>query len=109
LKGSFVKFNDQGDMMTEDLPADVKIIWDKTAGEDFEAILAKIPVFLRDIARKKVSQKAQKNARGANRQSVSQKDVVDAFFMETPFGFHGPMKMDMEALGIDYKKYGYGE
>ena len=25
--------------------------------------------------------------------------------METPFGFHGPMKMDMEALGIDYEKY----
>ena len=27
--------------------------------------------------------------------------------METPFGFHGPMKLDMEELGIDYKKYGY--
>jgi hypothetical protein len=83
--------------------------WDKTAKDNFEAILAKIPVFLRSIAEKKVSQKAQENARSENRLEVSQKDVVDAFFMETPFGFHGPMKMDMEALGIDYQKYGYSK
>ena len=83
------------------------IIWDKKAQEDFEAILAKIPVFLRSIAAKKVSQKAETNACKENRRLVSQKDVVDAFFMETPFGFHGPMKIDMESLGIDYGKYGY--
>ena len=97
------------------------IIWDKTAKENFEAILVKIPVFLRSMAAEKVSQRAEKNARirnaelykveeiGSceNRRLVSPKDVVDAFFMETPFGFHGPMKMDMEALGIDYEKYGY--
>ena len=82
-------------------------IWDIKAREDFEAILARIPVFLRSTASKKVSQKAEMNARNENRSEISQKDVVDAFFMETPFGFHGPMKMDMEALGIDYKKYGY--
>ena len=81
--------------------------WDKKAREDFEAILAKIPVFLRGIARNKVSQRSEKNASAENRQEVFQKDVVDAFFTETPFGFHGPMKMDMEELGIDYKKYGY--
>ena len=83
------------------------INWDKTAKENFEAILAKVPVFLRSIAEKKVSQKAEMIARIENRSEVSQKDVVDAFFAETPFGFHGPMKTDMEALGIDYKKYGY--
>ena len=47
------------------------------------------------------------NARQDSRSEVSLKDVIDAFFMETPFGFHGPMKMDMDALGIDYEKYGY--
>lgn len=83
--------------------------WDRTAKEDFEAVLAKIPVFLQSIARQKVSQKAEKIACKENRSEVIQKDVVDAFFMETPFGFHGPMKMDMEALGIDYKKYGYSQ
>jgi hypothetical protein len=83
--------------------------WDKAAKESFDAILAKIPVFLRAIAEKKVSQKAETNACREHRTEVSQKDVVDAFFMETPFGFHGPMKMDMETLGIDYKKYGYSK
>jgi hypothetical protein len=81
--------------------------WDMTARENFDAILAKIPAFLRDIAKKKVAERAEMNARKENRPEVTQKDVVDAFFKETPFGFHGPMKMDMEALGIDYQKYGY--
>jgi len=84
-----------------------QILWNKTARENFEAILAKIPVFLRGIAEKKVSQKAETIARNDDRLEVSQKDVIDAFFLETPFGFHGPMKMDMEALGIDYIQYGY--
>ena len=83
------------------------MIWDKMAKEDFDAVLAKIPVFLRGIADKKVAQKAENLARVDNRLNVSQKDVIEAFFIETPFGFHGPMKTDMEALGIDYKKYGH--
>ena len=83
------------------------MIWDKTAKENFEAVLARIPVFLRSIAATKVSQRAEKNACSENRSEVSPKNVVDAFFSETPFGFHGPMKMDMESLGIDYQKYGY--
>jgi hypothetical protein len=85
------------------------MIWDKVAQDSFDAILAKIPVFLRGIAEKKVSLKAEANAQADHRSEVSQKDVVDAFFMETPFGFHGPMKMDMETLGIDYQKYGYSK
>jgi len=85
---------------------DEKIIWDTIALENFESILVKIPVFLRGIAQKKVSKRAEQMASSYQR-AVSQKDVVDAFFLETPFGFHGPMKMDMESLGIDYKKYGH--
>ena len=81
--------------------------WDLTAKQDFEAILAKIPVFLRSTAAKKVAQKSEDLAFKENRLTVSPKDVVDAFFIETPFGFHGPMKTDMESLGIDYKKYGH--
>ena len=81
--------------------------WNSEAKENFEAILGKIPVFLRPIAQKKVALKAESTALGQGRTEVSPKDVVDAFFLETPFGFHGPMKADMEALGIDYTKYGH--
>ena len=83
--------------------------WDNEAREKFEAVLNKIPVFLRGMAQSKVSLKAEAIACSENRQSVNLKDVVDAFFKETPFGFHGPMKTDMEALGIDYHKYGYSK
>ncbi len=83
------------------------IIWEPQATQDFEAVLAKIPPFLRPIASKKVSHKAESLAADDSRSQVSHKDVISAFFMETPFGFHGPMKMDMDSLKIDYKKYGY--
>ena len=84
-----------------------KIGWDQTAREKFRQMLEKIPVFLRPIAEKKVSQKAESIVREENRIEVSEKDMVDAFFSETPFGFHGPMKNDMNELHIDYIKYGY--
>lgn len=88
--------------------AQVKMSWDKNAAEKFQRMIAKIPIFLRGIAEKKVSQKAESIARRENRSEVIEKDMIDAFFSETPFGFHGPMKSDMEELGIDYKKYGHG-
>lgn len=81
--------------------------WEKGAEENFKKILEKIPVFLRGIAQEKVAKKALSNAQGANRGEVIEKDVVDAFFSETPFGFHGPLKCDMEELGIDYTQYGH--
>lgn len=83
------------------------IIWDKDAEEQFRKLIEKVSVFLRGIAREKVSKKAEGIAGKEGRMRVTEKDLVDAFFAETPFGFHGPMKSDMEALGIDYTKYGY--
>ena len=85
----------------------MNIIWEKTAEEKFSRLLEKVPVFLRGVAREKVSKKAEGIAAREGRARVTEKDLVDAFFAETPFGFHGPMKMDMEALGIDYTKYGH--
>ena len=84
-----------------------QINWDKKAEEKFKELLAKIPVFMRGIAQEKVSKKAESLARQENRPQVTEKDMVDAFFSETPSGFHGPMKVDLEAVGIDYTKYGH--
>lgn len=85
----------------------MSIIWEKTTEEKFNRLLEKIPVFLRGMAREKVSKKAEGIAAQEGRAQVTEKDLVGAFFTETPFGFHGPMKTDMEALGIDYAKYGH--
>lgn len=82
-------------------------IWQKDTEIKFNQMIEKIPVFLRGIAQDKVSKRAEVFAKENNRQEITEKDMVDAFFKETPFGFHGPMKTDMESLGIDYIHYGY--
>ena len=84
-----------------------KISWDSAAQEKFARLIEKIPVFMRGIAKEKVSQKAESIIRKEGRQLVTEKDLVDAFFTETPFGFHGPMKSDMKEVGLDFTQYGY--
>ncbi len=83
------------------------ITWDLDTQKKFDQMIAKVPIFLRDLAKKKVFQKALDLTQKDGRKIVCEKDLVDAFFAETPFGFHGPMKNDMNELKIDYLKYGY--
>ena len=73
----------------------------------YDQLLGKIPVFMRPIALQKVTKKAETLVLADNRQSVTEKDLVDAFFAETPFGFHGPLKNDMHEFGTNYQQYGY--
>jgi hypothetical protein len=87
----------------------VAINWEKKTLAEFEQLIGKVPVFLRDIARDKVSKKAESFVLKDGRGEVIQKDMVDAFFAETPFGFHGPMKNDMRECGVDYAAYGYSQ
>jgi len=81
--------------------------WNREAEEKFNQMIEKVPVFLRDMAKEKVSKKAAAFAEEENRPEIMEKDLVNAFFEATPFGFHGPMKTDMEALSIDYTQYGH--
>ena len=85
----------------------MEITWDKMTQEKFNQLIEKVPVFLRDLAKDKVSKRAEGIVKEENRTQVTEKDMVDAFFKETPFGFHGPMKSDMGSIGIDYTKYGH--
>ena len=85
----------------------MEISWEKDTECKFKQMMEKVPVFLRGMAEKQISQKAEQIVKGDNRAEVNEKDMVDAFFAATPFGFHGPMKTDMEDLDIDYTKYGY--
>lgn len=90
-----------------DKTTDDGIQWDEETQKQFEQLIAKIPVFLRGMAREKVSKKAQSIARNDDRTVIGERDMVDAFFIETPFGFHGPLKTDMEEIQIDYTRYGH--
>lgn len=82
------------------------ISWEKTTEEAFNKIIDKVPVFLRDTAREKVSRRAELFARESGGGKVTEADMVRAFFKETPGGFWGPLQVDMESIGLDYTKYG---
>lgn len=81
--------------------------WDEDTKIKFKQMIERIPIFMRPIAENKVNKKAVKLANEQKRTIMNEKDLVDAFFSETPGGFYGPMKVDMEDLNIDYTKYGY--
>lgn len=83
--------------------------WHKETKEKFDQLMLKIPVFMRKIAQEKISQAAQDFAKKDNRSEIIEKDLVDAFFKETPFAFYGPMKADLQNAGIDYTRYGYDQ
>lgn len=89
--------------MTQDGP----INWDKATQEKFFKILEQIPDMLRGIAEIRVTKKAESLVRQENRLVIGEKDMVDAFFSETPGGFVGLMKNGMQDVGIDYTKYGH--
>ena len=84
-----------------------RVIWETATEEKFQKIIGGIPDMIRGIAETRVSKCAEQIVRNDNRTEITEKDMVDAFFKETPFGFHGPMKTDMTAVGVDYVKYGY--
>lgn len=81
--------------------------WENETQEKFRKMIAKVPAVLRGMAEKRIADKAEKLAMAANRAEVTEKDLVDAFFADTPFGFQGLMKNDFKELGVDYTKYGY--
>ena len=83
------------------------IEWDEQTHQKFRRLIEKVPVFMRPLAEEKVSKKAEDLVKADGRAEIGEKDMVDAFFEATPFGFHGPMKTDMEEIGIDYVQYGH--
>jgi hypothetical protein len=83
------------------------VTWDQMTEENFEKILDQIPAVLRGVAEARVSKRAAAIVQQDNRNVVLEKDMIDAFFAETPGGFLGPMKCGMEELGLDYTKYGH--
>jgi len=83
--------------------------WNMAAEEKFKLLINKMPIFLRATASAQVSKKAQSLAAADNRSEITEKDMVDAFFAETPFGFQGLMKNDLVNVGIDYTKYGHAK
>ena len=84
-----------------------RIVWDKSTEEKFHKLLEQIPALIRGIAETRVNNKAQALVKNASRFEITEKDMIDAFFAETPPGFLTAMKSGMQELGINYEQYGY--
>ncbi len=85
----------------------MSVSWDKEINSKFKQLIEKMPIFMRPIAEKAILDKVEKILIKESRKIATEKDMVDAFFAETPFGFQGMMKNDLLSVGIDYTKYGY--
>ncbi|MCK5580138.1 MAG: DUF2621 family protein [Candidatus Omnitrophica bacterium] len=90
-----------------DSQTSTQITWDATPKEQFDKILEQIPALIRGIAEARVSKKAESIVKENRRTVIGEKDMVDAFFAETPEGFIPAMKASMDELGIDYTQYGH--
>lgn len=84
-----------------------KISWEETTEQYFQKILLEIPDLIRGIAEVRVIKKAESIIKEEGRNVINEKDMVNAFFAETPGGFIPAMKKSMEELNIDYTQYGH--
>ena len=82
-----------------------KMDWDPATQEKFLAMIKKIPMFHRDIAKEVVEKKAQLNAQARGASCVEETDVVDAFFSEVPKAFYSLMVRILDEAGLDYGKH----
>ena len=81
-----------------------KMDWDPVTQEKFLAMIKKIPMFHRDIAKEVVEKKARLNAQARNASCIEEQDVVDAFFSEVPKAFYSLMVRILDEAGLDYGK-----
>jgi hypothetical protein len=81
----------------------VQLKWEDKAKAKYDAMIAKIPVFHREIAKKVVDKKARLNAVERGAFEVEEQDIVKAFFTEVPKAFYSLMIRLMDEVGFDYR------
>jgi len=79
--------------------------WDKTAQDKFNLMISKMPIFHRRMAEKAATTKAEALAKERSSDTITEEDVVKAFFAETPKPFIGLMVNLMKEVGFAYEQY----
>ena len=82
-----------------------QIKWDTEAETKYKEMIAKIPLFHREIAKQIVDKKAVINAQERGSEMVEESDIVKAFFSEVPMTFYSLMIRLFDDVGFDYKKF----
>jgi hypothetical protein len=79
--------------------------WDPATKAKYDEMIAKIPLFHREIAKQVVDKKAVINAQARGNGKIIEEDVVRAFLTEVPAAFYSLMIRLFDEVGFDYKKY----
>ena len=82
-----------------------KFEWESQTEEKYKTMLAKIPLFHREITREVVDKMAVINAQERGAAAVEEADVIRAFLSEVPKAFYSLMARLMDDVGFDYRKY----
>ena len=81
------------------------IEWEKTALDKYTKMVARIPLFHREIARRVAHDKAELNARERGSARVEESDIIQAFLTEVPRAFYSLMIRICDEVGFDYRPY----
>lgn len=81
-----------------------KLEWEANALKKYQLIIAKIPLFHRDIAKIVVDKKAESNAKERGSSIIEEPDIVRAFLSEVPKAFYSLMIRLFDEVGFEYKE-----
>ena len=82
-----------------------KLEWEANALKKYQLIIAKIPLFHRDIAKIVVDKKAESNAKERGSNMIGEHDIVNAFLSEVPKAFYSIMIRLFDEVGFEYKEH----
>ncbi|MCX5681453.1 MAG: hypothetical protein NT079_04145 [Candidatus Omnitrophica bacterium] len=79
--------------------------WDAATQKKYDAMIAKIPLFHREITKQIVPLKAEENAKDRGSSVIEEGDVISAFLTEVPKAFYSLMIRLMDDVGFQHKPY----
>lgn len=86
-------------------PVEDQKTWEPEARKKYEAMIRRIPLFHREIARQVVEKQAVLNADARQSSVVDEGDILRAFLSEVPKAFYSLMIRLFEEVGFDYRPY----
>lgn len=79
--------------------------WEKLTQTQYDAMIAKIPLFHREITKKIVPLKAEENAKARGSSLIEEADVIQAFLTEVPKAFYSLMIGLMDDVKFNYHPF----
>jgi len=79
--------------------------WEKRTQQKYDLMVAKIPLFHREITKQVVPTKAEENAKARGASAIEEADVIQAFLTEVPKAFYSMMIRLMDDVGFNHRPF----